>query len=218
LNVTTHARVAGALCVLVFLIGIIYAAAGTRAGRVSDIQLGTDPQQVQQLIRDGTVRTAANRAIAIDYFFLTGYWAAFAALAALLGRRGGLWVAVAVLAAVTATATATLDVVENVRTSGVRAAYQPGIQLGQEQLDALRHVSLIKWGTSATTVALLAGLFAQRDKIAVIALILVVVAGIGFAGINRHGLIEVFLLGLGALAIIIGSVLLVWPGAATRRL
>jgi len=218
MNVVTHARLAGLLCALVVLIGIVSVLAGTRGARLSDIQLGTDPQQVQQLVSDTTVRRAANRAIAIDYFFLAAYWAAFIALAALLGRRGGIWVAVAILAAGAATATATLDIVENVRTSSVLALYQPGSHLEQKQLDALRHVSLLKWAAAATTVTLLAGLFAQRSKIAVIALLLVVVAGIGFAGINRHSLIQAYLVGVGVMTLIIAIVLLKWTVAVTRRI
>jgi hypothetical protein len=218
MNVVTQARIAGVLCALVALIGIVTLLAGTRGARLTDIQLGTDPQQVQQLVSDSTVRRAANRAIAIDYFFLAAYWAAFIALATLLGRRGGIWLAVAVLAAATATATATLDLVENVRTSDVLALYQPGSHLGQNQLDALRHVSLVKWATAATTVTLLAGLFAQRSKIAVIALLLLVVAGVGFVGIHRHRFIQAYLIGVGVMTIIIAVVLLVWPAAATRRI
>ena len=218
MSVVNQARIAGVLCALVVLIGIITLLAGTRAAQLTDIQLGTDPQHVQQLVSNSTVRRAANRAIAIDYFFLAAYWAAFIALATLLGRRGGIWVAVAVLAAATATATATLDIVENVRTSGVLALYQPGSYLGQKQLDALRHVSLIKWATAATTVTLLAGLFAQRSRIAVIALLLLVVAGVGFVGISRHGWIQAYLIGVGLMTFIIAIVLLVWPAAATRRI
>ncbi len=218
MNVVTQARIAGLLCALVVLIGIITLLAGTKGARLTDIQLGTDPQRVEQLVSDSAVRRAANRAIAIDYFFLAAYWAAFIALATLLGRRGGIWIAVAVLAAATATATATLDVVENVRTSGVLALYQPGSHLGQKQLDALRSVSLVKWATAATTVTLLAGLFAERSKIAVIALLLLAVAGIGFVGLSRHGWIQVYLIGVGAMTIIIAVVLLVWPTAATRRI
>jgi hypothetical protein len=213
---TSLARVAGGLCALVFLIGIITYFAGTKGARLNDIQLGSDPQHVQQLVRDTTVRTAANRAIAIDYGFLTAYWAAFVALAVLLARRSGLWLFVGVLAAATATATATLDIIENVRTSAVLALYQPRSELGQKQLDALRHVSLLKWGASATTVTLLAGLFAQRGKIAVITLILLVVTGIGYAGIRYHDLIQVYLLGVGLLAIIIGILLLAAPSATAR--
>jgi hypothetical protein len=218
LSIITHARVAGGLCALVFLIGIITAVAGTKGARLTDIQLGTDPQHVQHLVSGDAVRTAANRAIAVDYFFLAAYWAAFVALATLLGRRGGAWLGIAVLATATATAAATLDIIENVRTSNVLALYQPGDRLGAKQLDALRHVSLLKWGASATTVTLLAGLFAQRGKIAVLAPILLVVAGIGFAGIARHGLVQVYLLAVGALTIVIGTILLAWPGAVTGRL
>jgi hypothetical protein len=210
-NLITHARVAGGLCAFVFVIGLITYFAGTKGAHLSDIQLGTDPQHVQQLVRDSTIRTAAHRAIAIDYFFLTAYCAAFVALAALLARRGGLWLIVGIVAVGTATATATLDIFENVRTTDVLALYQPSSQLARTQLDALRHVSLIKWGASATTVTLLAGLFARRNKTPVMALALLVVAGIGYAGISRHGLIQIYLIALGVLTIIIALLLFKAP-------
>jgi ABC-type Fe3+-siderophore transport system permease subunit len=207
-SVVTQARLAGALCALVVLVGVISVLAGIRGAQLTDIQLGTNPAHVQRLVSDSTVRHAANRAIAIDYFFIAAYWAAFVALAALLRRRAGVWAAIAVLAAATATATAALDVVENVRTSGVLALYRPDSHLGQKQLDALRHVSLAKWATAATTVTLLAGLFAPRSKIAAVGLAMLVVAGIGFAGVLFHPLIEVYLVGVGVMASVIAVVLL----------
>jgi hypothetical protein len=217
LSVHTHVRIAGAICALVFLIGLVSALAGTRGARLSEIQLGTDPVKVQRLVADGAVRDAANRAIAIDYFFLAAYWFAFVALAALLGRRGGLWLVVAALAAIAATATATLDIIENLRTSEVLALYQAGSQLGQKQLDALRQISLFKWAASAATVTLLAWVFAQRDWVAVLAVLLLVIAGIGFAGIRWHGLVQGYLLGVGILALTIAILFLAFPNAATRR-
>jgi hypothetical protein len=141
LTVRTHARVAGGLWVLVSLIGIVSIVAG-KGAHLGEIQLGTDLRKVQQLVDHSAVRNAANRALAIDYVFLTAYWAAFIALAALLARRGGLWAVAAVIAAAMATATASLDIVENVRTTDLLAFHHP---LGQEQLDVLRHVSLLKW-------------------------------------------------------------------------
>ena len=201
---------------LVVLIGIVTAVVGNGA-QLESIQLGTDPGKVLQVVAHSSVRSAANRAIAIDYAFLASYWAAFVALAALLARRGGPWLAVAALAAAAATATATLDIVENLRTSAVLALYQPGARLAQTQLDALRHVSLLKWGAAATTVTPLAGVFAQRGKVAAIAVLLLVVAGIGFAGTEWHSLIEVYEVGVVVLSLGIGVLLLARPGAVTRR-
>ncbi len=209
LTVRTHARVAGGLCVLVFLIGALSLVAG-RGAHIGEIQLGTSLGKVEQVIGKSAVRNAAHRALAIDYVFLTAYWAAFIALAALLARRGGAWVVVAVLAAAMATAAATLDIVENARTTDVLAFHHP---LGQNQLDTLRHVSLLKWGAAATTVGLLAGVFAQRGKIAVIALLMLVVAGIGLAGTEWHCLIQVYELSVGVLTVLIGALLLARPDA-----
>src|SRR5262249_22160462 len=127
--------------------------------------------------------------------------------------RGGLWVVVAVFAAIAATATATLDITENLRTTAVL-----GGDFGQRQLDALRHVSLAKWTASATTVTLLAWVFAQRGWIAVLTALLLVAAGIGFAGLRRHGLLQAYLIGVGILALAIAILLLVRPHAVTRHL
>jgi len=209
LTVRTHARIAGALCVLVFLVGVVSFFAG-KGAHIGEIQLGTSLGKVEKLVGDSAVRNAANRALAIDYVFLTAYWAAFVVLAALLARRGGAWVVVAVLAAAMATAAATLDIVENARTTDVLAFHHP---LGQNQLDTLRHVSLLKWGAAATTVGLLAGVFAQRGKIAVIALLMLVVAGIGLAGTEWHCLIQVYELSVGVLTVLIGALLLARPDA-----
>jgi hypothetical protein len=216
LSLLTQVRLVGAICALVFLIGLVSAFAGTRGARLTDIQLGTDPVKVQQVIAGSAIRDAANRAIAIDYFFLAAYWAAFVALAILLGRRAGVWLVVAALAAMTATATATLDIVENLHTSEVLALFQTGGPLGQKQLDALRHISLFKWAASATTVALLAGVFAQRTWVAVLAVLLLAVAGIGFAGLHWRGLIQAYLLGVGILTLTIAILFLAFPNAETR--
>lgn len=51
-----------------------------------------------------------------------------------------------------------------------------------------------------------------------IALLLLVVAGLGFSGIIRHSLIEAYLLGVGVMTLVIAVVLLGWPAAVTRRL
>src|SRR5207253_1928515 len=117
---------------------------------------------VQHLLLDTTRTKAAARAIKVDYFFLVAYWAAFVALAVLLTQRGGWWVALGAAALAAATATAGLDIAENLRTSAVLALHGPGDQLAQSQLDDLRNVSLAKWAASAITLATLAGLFAQR--------------------------------------------------------
>lgn len=215
MSLLTHVRVAGALCALVFSIGLVSARPGRRA-RLSCIQLGTDPAEVQQLARDRAVRHAANRALEIDYVFLAAYWAAFVALATLLGRRGGPWIVVAALAAIAATATAALDISENLHTSEVLRLSQAGA-LGKEKLDTLRHISLFKWAASATTVALLACVFAQRSWIAVLAALLLAVAGIGFVGLRRHRWIERYLLGVGILTLTIAILFLASPQAETRH-
>jgi hypothetical protein len=63
-------------------------------------------------------------------------------------------------------------------------------------------------GAAATTVTLLAGVFARRGKLAVIAALLLIVAGIGFAGTEWHRLIHVYEISVGVLTVFIGALLL----------
>jgi hypothetical protein len=192
--VVVTARIAAGLCGLVVVIGFISLRAGIRRARLDEIQLGTNPADVQAVIRDGSVQQAGRRALAIDYFFLTAYWAAFVTLAVLVFHRGGLWIVPAVAAWITATATAALDVAENLRTTAILNLGRRGAHLERSELDGLRHVSLAKWAASALTVALLSAVYARHGWWSVGAVaVFLLVAIVGLAGLYRHALIQRFL-------------------------
>jgi hypothetical protein len=209
-------RVAGGLCLLVVAIGLVSLAGGSKKARLGDIQLGHDTGKVERLLSDPARRDAVRRAIGIDYPFLVAYWLAFTALGVVVVRRGDGWAAAGVAAIVAALATAALDVTENVRTIGVVDTVDSGRPLGQAQLDALRHASLLKWSASATTVLLLAALFAQRRWVAVIALALVALAAIGYAGLVRHGLLDKYIGVVGLLTVVVGGLCLASPQTVVR--
>jgi hypothetical protein len=209
--VSVYARTAGGLCALVCLIGIGSLAAGTGRAHLNQIQLGTHHTAVQRLIRDRSIRSAARRAIAIDYIFLTAYWAAFIALGALLVRRGGGWAVLGGTAWVAATVTAALDLLENLRTSVILALDKRGDQLAQTQLDALRHISLAKWGASAVTIGLLAGVFIEHSWAAALAVAFLLVAFLGLAGLYQRALIRPFFNATAAVTLITAAILLIRP-------
>ncbi len=207
----TVARVAAGLCGLVVVLGGITIAAGIAKARLAEIQLGVDAARVQEILRDRTVASAVRRAMTIDYAFLTAYWAAFVTLAVLVLHRGGAWAALGGAAAVTATATAGLDVTENLKTTGLLG----GEGVTQPRLDALRRVSLAKWSASSLTVALLAAVYARHGwwSAAPIAAFLLV-AALGFAGLFRHRLIQRFLGALGLIALVTAILLQACPKIA----
>lgn len=209
-------RVAGGLCLLVVAIGIVSLRSGSTKARLADVQLARDTGDVERLLSDPVRRSAVRRAIRIDYPFLVAYWLAFTALAVVIVRRGDGWAAAGVAAIVAALATASLDVTENVRTIGVVDAVGSGRQLAQAQLDSLRHASLLKWSASATTVLLLAALFAQRRWVAAIAVALVALAAVGFAGLGWHRLIDAYFRGLALLTIFVGLLCLACPETVVR--
>lgn len=206
-------RVAGGLCLLVVAIGLVSLARGSKKARLGDIQLARDAGEVERLLSDPARRDAVRRAIGLDYPFLVAYWLAFTALGVVVVRRGDGWAVAGVAAIVAALATAGLDVTENIRTIGVVDTVGSGRPLAQAQLDALRHASLLKWSASATTVLLLAALFAQRRWVAAIAVALVALAAIGFAGFVRPRLIEAYFGGLALFTIVVALLCLAWPEA-----
>jgi len=213
--VITIARIAAGLCGLVVVLGGVTKAAGIAKARLGEIQLGTDAERVGVILRDQVVVRAARRAIGIDYAFLTAYWAAFVTLAILVFHRGGAWVALGVAAGVAATATAGLDVAENLRTIRLLDLSQRGDEVPQRQLAALRRVSLTKWAGSSLTVALLSGVYARHGwwSAAPIAVFLLI-AALGLAGLYRHALIQRFLSALGAIAAVTAILLQVYPKSA----
>jgi hypothetical protein len=201
------------LLALVVVTGVVATVVGGRLANFSAIQLGTETTVVGKLVADPKRRKALRRGLWADFGFLLVYWLAFVAAAILLAHRGhywGRWVgAVVVLAA---SATALLDVVENVRTLGVLARNRAGDVLPLMQLRELRHASLAKWAASATTVGLLSTLFFQHSWIAWLGIALVALAAIGFVGLLWNPLIRVYMLGVAVVCGVAAVVFLFSPG------
>jgi hypothetical protein len=214
--VITTARIAGGLCGLVVVIGLL-SQRDIRKGRLGEIQLATSPQSVQAIVGDQTVQRSARRALAIDYAFLTAYWAAFVTLGALIWLRGGVWTVLAVATWITASATAGLDVVENLRTTALLDRGRHGARPGQPELNSLRRISLAKWGASGVTVALLSGVYARHGWWSVVAIgVFLLVAILGFGGLYRHALINVFLVGVTLLSALTAFALQIDPRLIRR--
>jgi len=205
-------RLAGCLLALVVATGLVgmVASAGADFGAV---QLGTRPQDVQPIVLDRRKRHGMRRGLWVDYGFIAFYWLAFVAIAVLVAHRGGWGRWVGAAAVLAATATALLDVIENIRTFGVLARDRPHDVLPAMQLRELRRASLTKWAASALSFALAAPLFVQHGRIALVAVALLVLALIGFAGLRWRPLLRVFMLADGLLAAAIAVLFLVWPHA-----
>jgi hypothetical protein len=211
-------RAGGALCAIVCLVGVASLLAGSARARFTEIQLGTDTARVDRLLSDRERRESVSRALTIDYGFLAAYWAAFTILAVVIIRRGGAWVAVDIAALAAAGATASLDIVENLRTQAVLTVGDEGRQLTQSQLDGLRHVSLAKWAASALTLALLAGVFMQRRWVVAIGVALMALAIVGLLGLHWHRLINPYLVGVAVITLFIAVPCLGWPEVVGRGL
>ena len=209
---------AGVLSVVVCSVGILSVAAGGMRARLLEIQLGNHPDHVHDLILARGRRSAAQRSLRIDYGFIAAYWLTFTELAVLLAHRHGWWIALGLAAAFASTLTAATDVVENIRTSGVLALDAPGSRLTQVQLDELRRASLAKWAAAALTVALLAGLFAQRGWPAGVAVAFLALAAVGAAGLWWRRLIPLFFLGVFAAAAFVAVLFLIWPETVVESL
>jgi hypothetical protein len=200
--------VAGAATVLV---------AGAK-GQLMGVQLGRDPARVRALIADPQRRAAMRRGLWVDFGFLTSYWLAFVGLAILLGHRGTWGYLVGAAAVLAATATALLDVVENVRTFGVLARNRPTDVVARGQVVELRRTSLAKWGCSALTVALLATTFLQSGWVVWIGIGLLALAAIGLCGLAWNALIPLYLLVVGGAALFLAALFLCSPGTILRGL
>jgi hypothetical protein len=208
------ARVAGALCAAVVAVGVVALAAGGLKARLLEIQLETDARHVKELIDDEERRRAARRSLAIDYAFIAGYVAAFVTAAVLIARRGGAWTGLGVAATVAAIVTAVLDVLENLRTAAV-LGFAGSPELPKERLEALRRASLAKWGASAVTVGLLAGVFLVNGWPAILAAVMLGTALLGLAGLRWDGLIPWFFGLVCLVTVVIAVLLLVWPTSVT---
>jgi hypothetical protein len=206
------------LFALVVFTGVATVLVAGAKGQLMGVQLGRDPLRVRALIVDPKRRAAMRRGLWVDFAFLASYWLAFVGLSILLGHRGTWGYVAGAAAALTASATALLDVTENVRTFGVLARNRPADVLAVPQLEELRRVSLIKWGASALTVALLAATFIHHGRLLWIAIALVAIAAVGLAGLLWNPLLRVFILALALVAGFLAVLFLGWPDTILRGL
>jgi hypothetical protein len=134
---------------------------GLRSGRLLELQLAHDPELVRTIVQQNPSRVRRlRRGLLVDYGFLVLYWLTFVAIAVAISRREGkLYDLIGVATALAATATAALDVVENIRTRGLLSLSRPSDQVRRQPVEHLRRTSLAKWFASAATLALVALLF-----------------------------------------------------------
>jgi hypothetical protein len=175
-------------------------AAGVVAGpnaRLLEIQLATDPEQVRRLVQEEPQRVKRlKRALFLDYGFLALYWLTFLGMAVAISRRDGkLYDLLGVVTALTATATAVLDVVENVRTQGVLSLSRPSDQVRRQPVAHLRRTSLAKWLVSALTLAFLSVLFLPGEGwVLYLGIAFLAVAAFGLQAVLRQSLMSVYFL------------------------
>jgi hypothetical protein len=137
--------------------------------------------------------------LAVDAFFVPAYWAVFVALGVLLAFRPrewswdawALWVGAA--AVLSATVAAIADVTENGRLRTVLET--PIAATTVDLVRSIRAASLVKWGASAVTVALLSGLLTgdgRNDLVEVLFWGYASMAGVGIVGLVWHPALRLF--------------------------
>jgi hypothetical protein len=163
---------------------------------------------LQQLPPEGPKRL--RNQLAFDYAFLGCYWFVFIGLAMLLARRGGIGFDLPALGiALGGTATAVVDVLENLRTAGLVSSAGPDPHVRLQPIRHLRATSRLKWILSSSTLALVAVLFFAGSGWAVmVGVALLLTAGIGViaAATGSAMLIKGYLL----LFLLFGAVVAVW--------
>jgi hypothetical protein len=137
--------------------------------------------------------------LAVDAFFVPAYWAVFVALGVLLAfrPRGWSWDAwplwVGAAAVLSATVAAIADVTENGRLRTVLET--PLAATTVDLVRSIRTASLVKWGASAVTVALLTGLFTwdrRTDLVDVLFWGYASAAAVGIVGLVWHPALRLF--------------------------
>jgi hypothetical protein len=206
------------LLALVVVTGVATVLAAGLKGQLLGVQLGRDPERVRALVVDPRRHAAMRRGLWVDFAFLTSYWLAFVGVAILLGHRGTWGYILGAAAALTASATALLDVTENIRTFGVLARNRAGDVLAAPQLEELRRVALLKWTGSALTVGLLAATFVHHGRVLWIAISLLALAILGLAGLLWNPLLRLFILALGGAALFLAWLFLHSPDTILRGL
>jgi hypothetical protein len=219
---------AGASALCTVAVGIFAAVrAGRRASNLSALQLSGDPAAVASMIQpqpgDDEKTLAAKsasvaamaRALKLDYTFIAFYWLTFSALTIIVAHRHALGYRFAAFAALlTATTTALVDVVENLRTSGILSLSAPGHQIRRQPVAHLRATSRVKWLASSITLALLSlTLLPGSGWPANVAFVFLGVAAAGVVASFRTNLIRLYMLAFVALAVAVGLLFTVWANS-----
>ena len=192
-----------------------------RRPRLSELQLSGDPMRVKGVVQGDPQRVRRlEQQLLTDYGFIACYWLTFVGLAIAIARRGGAAYDVAGLLAVVATsATALLDVVENVRTRGLLALDRPSDQVRRQPVVHLRRTALAKWAASAVTLALLAVLFLPgHGLVLVLGAVFLAVAGLGLLAVLWNRLIALYLLGFLVLGGVVAVAFTIVPRDVLDRL
>ena len=195
----------GLAALLTVALGAAAAIAGGLTSRLGALQLSGDPDAGRAVVHDEEQRRRIRRQLAFDYVFILAYWLTFLGLAVVLARRGSVGYDIAALAAAfAATATALLDVLENIRTGALLALSRPGDQIRLQPVEHLQRTALAKWFASAVTIALLALVFLPGDGVLLLlGIAFLLVAGLGAAGIARRYLLVPYLVAFFALGVTI---------------
>jgi hypothetical protein len=215
-------RFVGSAAVLTVVAGIATVAVAGLGPQLSALQLSGDPERVRQIVQQGPAgaNERMKRQLLLDYGFIACYWLTFVALAILLARRGGAGYRIAAfLAVLAATATALLDLVENVRTTGVLALSRPGDQVRLQPVVHLRRTSLLKWCASASTLTLLSIAFLSgHSRLLLLGLAVLAIAALGFAALWQNRLIQLYMGLFFLLGVVIAVWFTVWPGDVVSHL
>jgi hypothetical protein len=202
------------------LVEIAFAGALRRPG-LGDLQLSGDPDTVKNIVQGPPAQVARLKLqLLVDYAFIALYWPALVLLAIAIVRRGGAGYDVAgLVAALAASATALLDVVENIRTRGLLALTRPRDQVRRQPVVHLRGTSRAKWAASSVTVALLSVFFLPGEGwLLVLGIAFLVVALLGLLGTLKTKLVTAYLLAY----LVLGAALATWftinPDSVLSRL
>ena len=202
------------------LVEILFAGALRRPG-LGDLQLSGSPDRVEAIVQGPPAQVERlKRQLLVDYGFIALYWPALVLLAIAIARRGGAgYNLVGLLAALAASATALLDVVENIRTRGLLALTRPRDQVRRQPVVHLRETSRAKWAASSATVALLSVFFLPGNgALRLLGIAFLAVALLGFVSAWKAKLIPAYLFAY----LVLGAVLAAWftvsPGGVLSRL
>jgi hypothetical protein len=213
-------RSVGLVALLAVILGCAaFFAGGLRSGLFA-LQLGGEPGQISIIVHDADRRRRIRRQLWFDYGFIFAYWLTFVGLAVVLARRGSLaYDIVGLAAAFAATATALLDVLENVRTSALLSLSRPGDQIRIQPVEHLQRTALAKWLASAVTIALLALVFLPGDtRLLLLGLGFLLAAPLGAAAMAQRFFLYVYIGLFFVLALIVTFSFIVYPSGVLDRL